>query len=1019
MTTSVTAILESIVLVVVMFVMPAQSIAADTNPMPFGRAAIPLVHTRWLVKDGAPPGMADIAQTPDGWIWLSSRVGLFRFDGVSFTRYQLPPGQTMANNTTRIGVLSDGTLWVSARFGGLYFIKDNTLRIFKAGENNFPRGAMGDVLRDSAGKIWVASWPGLFSLEPGETNWRKMNAEVGLPETPINDLLLDKNGMMWALAPKSIYARRKGENRFEKISDKIGWGRLGETPDGGVWSTDMGGNGVRRLWTERNNPKYDILKQKEFNAFNFLIDRHGNFWFPKNNGMIRVEFDKKAPSIQGYTTQQGLSGITVNAVFEDREGNIWVLTDSGVDQFRVSRMSLLSLPPIFGEGQALLAGQDGDLWADYNYRRNVDSSPEPFAPKPQQKNLINVLYRDPHGVVWCADLEGLWKLEGLKRVKVTLPPEIKKLQSFVIHALAMDAEDGLWLSLDFETWRLKGGVWQKYGNISELKDVAVLSMASGADKTLLFGSISSNIFILQDGKINKFGPAQGLDIGTVMQIIPYAKGVYVGGENGMAFFDGHRVTRIKGENDETFPGITGLVMMPDSSLWANSGVGLISISASELAKVMHNPKYLVRFHRFDENDGLIGTAPPLGPIPSMVRTSENDLIISTTSGAFRFNPARSKINKVAPPVEITRVTASGKTHVPTSKLTLDSAPDSVKIDYTALSFTLPHRVNFRYMLDTVDQQWQDAGVRRSAFYTKLPPGIYNFKVMAANDDGVWNNTSAQVTFEIPPTLTQTGWFKLILLMATLLFGWLLHRLRLHIALRRLAATFEARTAERERIARDLHDTLLQSVQGLILIFSGIVKRIPNGEPLKGRMKDALDFAAEVMDEGRDKVQGLRTVVAEHNELTVILEDFGRRMADQYMASFTMQILGRARPLHTSVHDELLMIGREAIRNAFAHANPSEINVELMYSEQGVELSVKDDGCGIDSDLQMGRPDHWGIQGMHERAVQLGASLELSSAKDQGTTWRLRIAARLAYFETDNRGSVARDRKTNRRENSSN
>lgn len=980
------------VLASVMLVQPTQSMAATSHPAPTGRAAIPLIHTSWLIKDGAPAGAIDIAQTPDGWIWVSSPVGLFRFDGVSFTRYRPPQGQTMPVSTHRIGVLNDGTLWVTARFGGLFFIKGEEFRHIEAGKDNFPQGAMGNVVRDGAGTISVASWSGLFSLAPGSNTWRNMNAALGLPETPINDLLVDKQGTTWALSPKAIYARRKDELRFQKVSGKIGWGRLAQAPDGSVWSTDIGGKGVRKLWAERDDPKYDVLKQEEFSAFNFLIDRLGNFWFPKNNGVIRVEFGKKASAIQQYTSQQGLSGATVNAVFEDREGNIWVLTDSGIDQFRASSMRLLSLPPVSGEAQPVLAGPDGDFWVGHNYFRSIDSPPQAFAPRPVQKDLITVLYRDPRGGIWCASLEGLWKLEGLERVKVALPPEIEKSLGSAIYALAMDAEGALWLNFDVEAWRLKDGIWQKYGNIPQLHDVGILGMAPGPDKSFWFGLLRQNILVLRDGNVHALGHAQGLDVGAVMQIVPSANGMFIGGENGLAFSDGHRGIPIRGEHDEIFPSISGLVIMPNGDLWAHSGVGLISISAAEIAAALDNPHHLVRFHRFDESDGLIGMAPSALPLSSMVRTSANELIISTTSGTFSFNPVQAASDKAVFPVEITDVTAAGKTYAPSSRLTLDPAPDSVKIDYTALRFKLPHRVRFRYKLDGFDERWQDGGTRRSAFYTKLPPGTYSFRVMAANEDGGWNDTVAKLVFEIPPTLVQTGWFKLLCLASVLLFGWLLHRLRLHVALRRMAATFETRSAERERIARDLHDTLLQSVQGLILTFGGIVKRLPDAEPSKAAMNDALDLASQVMDEGRDKVHGLRAGAAGHQELALGLEAFGKRLARQYKIAFTLCLHGQARPLHALLHDEILMIGREAIQNAFAHANASDIKVDLSYGERAMALSVKDDGHGIDPAMQTGRPGHWGIQGMRERAAQLGATLELSSDKDRGTTWRLRVPA---------------------------
>jgi signal transduction histidine kinase/ligand-binding sensor domain-containing protein len=992
MTVSVAKILNFIVLAAVILLYQVPSAAAESHSLSGSRAAIPLVHTSWLIKDGAPPGALDIAQTPDGWIWVSSPVGLFRFDGVSFTPYRPPPGHSMPLSTHRIGVLNDGTLWVTARFGGLYFIKGNQIRSFEANQNNFPDGAMGDVLRDGTGTIWVASWSGLFSLAPGSNTWRNMNAEMGLPEAPVNDLLLDGRGTLWALSLKLIYARHKDEVRFHKVSEKIGWGRLAEAPDGSIWSTDIGGNGVRNLWTAHKDPKYDVLKQKQFNAFNFLIDKLGNFWFPKSNGVTKVDFTGKDSSIQTYSAQQGLSGAVANTVFEDREGNIWVLTDDGIDQFHASRMRLLSLPSVLGQAQAVLASPDGELWVDNKYFRSIDSAPEPFAPRPIQKDLITTLYRDPLGGVWCANLEGLWKLNGNKRIKVALPPELERSPGFSVYSMAMDADGVLWINVDQAPWRFKDGVWQKYGNIPALKGVSVFGMASVPDKSFWFGGINGTILILKNGKVHELGRTQGLDLGGIMQIVPYHKGIFISGEKGLAFFDGERVIRIRGEHDQVFPGISGLVIMPNGDVWANSGIGLINIRAAEIGLALSNPQHLVSFHRFDENDGLIGTAPSALPLPSMVRTSANDLIISTTSGVFRLDPNRADSKKSSLPLEIIGVTAAGKTHAPSASLILDPAPDAVRIDYTALHFTFPQRVRFRYMLEGIDQHWQDAGTRRSAYYTKLPPGKHNFKVMAANEDGTWNGAIAQLSFDIPPTLVQTGWFKLICLGVLLVVGWLLHRLRLRVALKRLAGTFEARAAERELIARDLHDTLLQSVQGLILSFGGIVKRIPDAEPQKSAMQGALELARQVMVEGRDKVSGLRTVPAKHDELATDLEDFGQQLADQYGISFVLSLHGPPCRISVLVHDEVLMIGREAILNAFVHANAREVNVELRYDDRFIDLRVQDDGRGIDSEVQAGRPGHWGMQGMRERAAQLGATLDMWTADGRGTTWRLRAPA---------------------------
>lgn len=1008
MTVPVARIVSFILCALVVLMAPLPSPAADGRPAAAGTAAIPLVHTSWLVKDGAPQGAIDIAQTPDGWIWVSSPVGLFRFDGVRFTRYQPPPGQVAPVSTHRMGVLNDGTLWVTTRFSGLYLIKDDRIRHFEADRDNFPLGAMGDVVRDDAGRIWIASWSGLFSLAPGDTTWRDMNAKLGLPETPVTDLLFDRRGTMWALAPKAIYARRKDEAQFRKIAGKTGRGRLAQAPDGSIWSTDLNGKGVRQLWAERNDAKYAVLRQKEFNAFNFLIDRLGNFWLPRDNGVTRVEFGTRGASVQKYTSRQGLSGATVNTVFEDREGNVWVLTDSGIDQFRASRMHLLSLPHVFGDAQAVAAGPDGDFWVGLDYYRHADGTPQPSMPRQAQKEVVTSLYRDPRGGVWFGTQDALWKLEGGRRVRVPLPPELQTSPSFTIYGLTMDADGALWMNFDLDVWRFKDGIWQKHGNVPRLHGFAAYAMAAGPDRTVWLGSTYQGVLILRDGAVQELGQSAGLDIGAVMQIVPYGKGAYISGENGLVFYDGKRVIRIRGEHDEMFPSTSGLVVMPNGDLWANGGTGLIGIRAADIARVIREPDHRVSFHRFDESDGLIGTATPSIPVPSLVRTTANDLIVSTTSGAFRFSPDNAANGNAPFPVEIIGVTTGGRTHAPSPGLTLNAAPDTVRIDYTALRFTLPHRVRFRYMLEGFDRQWQDAETRRSAFYTGLPPGTYRFKVTAANEDGVWTDSIAGVTFEIPPPFVQTGWFKLMCLAGLVVLGWLLHRFRLRIALRRLSARIEARTAERERIARDLHDTLLQSVQGLIHIFGGIVERVSDADPLKAAMRRALGIAARVMDEGRDKVQGLRTTVADHNELAATLDDFGRSLATLHGIAFAMTLHGRPRPLDMFVHDEIAMIGREAIQNAFAHAQASAISVDLSYGNETIELRVTDDGRGIAPDEQTNRPGHWGMQGMRERAAQLGAALELTSTKGHGTTWRLRVPVGRDNEHTGKAGQLARD-----------
>jgi signal transduction histidine kinase/ligand-binding sensor domain-containing protein len=971
--------------------------AADVAGMSLRHPAISMLHARWLVKDGAPPGISKMLQTPDGWIWIASTAGLFRFDGTRFMKYQAPPGINLPSNIGAMGVFKDGTMWIAPAFGGLFFLQGTALQEFTQ-RDNLPIDAVQDVVRDASGRIWLASGMGLRVLGANGRTWREAGTEVGLPQVPILRMLVDSRGTMWAQGPTANFARWPGKKQFVKVSDQVGLGQLREAPDGTIWASDLGHAGLRRLSILHDDPRHSIFMQ-DVRCRQFTIDRHGNIWYMVDGGIVRANIERETPRIETFTSQQGLSGQHGNVALEDREGNLWVATDSGLDQFRSARLTELVLPPYGNLARPLAAGPDGALWIDHVFLSSLGAVPKPFGPPSDASNVVTVLYRDPNGTLWSGGHDGLWHLDGLRRVKVQLPPELAKIPRLPIFSLAMDGEGALWMSIGPRgTWRLKDGVWAQHGGIPALARLPVTTIVTGKADMVWFASISNTLAILHGGAVKKFGAGQGIAIGAILQIVPHGHGAFLGGGDGLAYFNGERAVSIRGQGNELFSGATGLVLAPDGGLWANTALGLVEIVAAEVARALAQPGYQVRYRRYDENDGLLGGAAPLLPLPSMVRSSTGVLIVSTGSSTFQLDPMHAHANQILPPVHITGITADGAARAPTDAVRLQPAPDTVRIDYTALSMALPQRVRFQYLLDGVDREWQDAGTRRSAYYTRLSPGKYTFRVIAANDDGLWNSKGATLVFDIPPTLIQTIWFKLLCVAALLLLVWCLHRLRVRVVLRRQARAFDARVAERERIARDLHDTLLQSVQGLILMFRRIALRTPDNEPTKAQMNAALDLAIEVMEEGRDKVQGLRVAGRDSAGLGADLEIYGRRLSELHRAAFSFNQPYPARALHGAVLDEVLALGQEAIRNAFVHAQAGQIDVILEYGEKVLVLMVRDDGCGIDVSLQNGLAGHWGIAGMRERAQQLGAEFALSSAPGDGCLWRLQLGARLAYAQ---------------------
>jgi signal transduction histidine kinase len=507
--------------------------------------------------------------------------------------------------------------------------------------------------------------------------------------------------------------------------------------------------------------------------------------------------------------------------------------------------------------------------------------------------------------------------------------------------------------------------------------------------------VGDDLAILDGGKVRHYGRADGLAVGTVIQILPTDDGAWVGGENGVMHFDGTRFTPVAGRNGEPFAGITGMVFARDGTLWLNGAGGITSIAPAELQRALREPGYAVGYGRIDYRDGLRGTAGPLIPVPSAVRSDDGTLWFTTIGGVYGFDPATLPRNTLVPPVVITGLKSGATSFAAGDGLRLPAGTDTLDIDFTALTYREPGRVEFRYRLDGVDRDWREGG-ERSAHYTNLAPGRYRFQVLASNDDGVWNTTGAAMSFDIAPSLTQTTWFRVLCVAAAAFVAWRLQLFWMRRTARRLAFRMGERIAERERIARELHDTLLQSIQGLMLLFWNTAGRLT--ADARAPLEAALARANGVVAEGRDRVAGLRSAAVPDADLAGALRRFAEPLARDAGIAFHLHADGRARRLREPAADEAFAIAREALWNAFTHGQARKVDVTLQYAPSGLVLTVNDNGVGLpdDVDVERGRPGHWGIPGMRERARTLGATLTARTAPGDGTTWTLRVPAPIAY-----------------------
>jgi signal transduction histidine kinase len=439
---------------------------------------------------------------------------------------------------------------------------------------------------------------------------------------------------------------------------------------------------------------------------------------------------------------------------------------------------------------------------------------------------------------------------------------------------------------------------------------------------------------------------------------------------------------------DAFHNVAGIEEDSAGDLFLSEKRGLVFIPANQVSKALKDSLARVQYRIFDVPDGLTG---------GVVQSTDGRIWVSTSNGVTWIDPARIPKNALPPPTAIRSITANGTRYASPDGLRLPPRTRDLTVDYTSLSLTIPEGAAFRYKLEGSDTQWRDVGRRRQAFYTNLSPGPYRFRVVARNNDGAWNETGASCAFSIAPTFYETIWFKALMVLAGIGLIWLLYRLRLQQITARADLRYGERLEERTRIARELHDTMLQSFQAsLAQMQAGRNLLSRQSDRALQAVDDAITMAAGAIAEGRNAVGDLRST-AIRNDLAETLKALGDELAAGGDTTFQLVAEGPPRELHPVIQDEIHRICGEALRNAFRHARAHRIEADVRYSEHLFRLQIRDDGVGITSEiLEDGRSNHFGLDGMRERAEKIGAKLEIWSATGTGTEIALNIPATRAY-----------------------
>jgi signal transduction histidine kinase len=445
--------------------------------------------------------------------------------------------------------------------------------------------------------------------------------------------------------------------------------------------------------------------------------------------------------------------------------------------------------------------------------------------------------------------------------------------------------------------------------------------------------------------------------------------------------------------------VTGMVVTPDGDHWLNGAAGLVRVRAADWKRSMEDPGRTLRYEWFGAADGYPGQAVLETRWASAVSADGRNLWLVGTAGVVRLDVASLRSKRVAPQAMILTVAGNGAVVPARPAMVLPPDSRNVRFEYTAPALHLPERVRFEYRLDGVDGAWQDAGARRATSYTNLGPGAYLFRVRAIDEAGPPAVTEAALRLRIEPTLSQTVPFKLACACALALLGALLYRYRVRYVTRRLTDRLQVRNAERERIARTLHDTFLQTVHGLVLRVHAVAAGLPLGDRARAQLERVLADASRALGEGREQLHELRTGDA-HVLEDVVAETVARLHATHGAVAVDVRVDGERRALAPAVAQDVAEIAREALRNAFAHSGGSQVRVAIAYGRRALTLRVADNGKGLDEAVQRAgrRSGHWGLVGMRERAGRIGAALEIESGPRKGTAVTLEVPAACVYAD---------------------
>ncbi|MBY0504504.1 MAG: hypothetical protein K2X03_11370 [Bryobacteraceae bacterium] len=952
------------------------------------RAPSQYAREHWGPERGFPRGpVYAIAQTSDGYLWIGTEAGLVRFDGLNFKLI------TADTPTTQVlGLLADNenNLWVRLPGPTLLRYRDGVFEdaVSKLG---MPYSNITVMSRSNRGGLLVARLePGVVVHDQGKFGLNLAASPVA--RSPVISVAQTRDGEIWMGTRDAGLFRTSGKTVSEVskgLPDTKVNCMLADKDHNLLVGTDRG----VVQWDGQNLRSAGIPDAlNDFQALAMARDRDGNIWVGTNSGGLLRVTSKGVARLSAKT-----GGESVTAIYEDREGNLWAGSADSIERL--------------SDGAFRTFGLTEGLPTDGSIPVFVDSTDRLwFAPS-------------TGGLRWARGAEqGQIALDGLDRD--------------VIYSIAGD-KDGLWLG------RQRGGLTHlKFGNGSfsartyrrrdGLADDSVYSVAVGRGGAVWAGTLSGGATQFERGQFTTYRLDEGLASNTVASVLETKDGaVWFATPNGLSSRSAGRWRTYGVAEGLPSPNVNCLFEDSAGTLWAGTAAGLVfwdsagfhvpAITPDLLREPilgiaedhhgwfwMATAAHVVRVDRqrllqgklragdvwdFGIADGLRGTE-GVKRHRSVLADGRGRVWFSLNRGISVVDPER--LGSLSSPIlpQIQTIAADGESVAWQGNAQIPGGHRKLTLTFTGLGLSTPERVRFRYMLEDFDSAWSEPSATREAIYTNIGPGAYKFRLLASGPDENWAGRESTVYITVEPLMWQTWWFRTA---GALLLGMTfaaIYRFRLRQTTSHLKLRFEERLDERNRIAQELHDTLLQGFLSASMQLHVATDSIPEDSPAKAPMNRILGLMSRVIDEGRNAVRGLRAAPTED-----LSEAFARIPLELNRSEpeLTIVIEGQPRPFQPMLRDEVYRIGREALVNSFRHARASKIELELEYSPRSIRISVRDNGCGIDSGiLQTGREGHWGLPGMRERAERIGGKLHVWSSAASGTEVVLTIPAHVAF-----------------------